>query len=373
MFNLKQFFNKSEPVALSVSPYLRFLSVGKEVKVIIDSGEEDINQKVAQTRLTEEQSSSINRIFITGFDTIYHNMAGTPAALDANITQVVEPVSENLTKKKIEPTKPLVSAEESPSVSAEPKPADSLDKASTTVSNISDSPTNNNSLSLDVIKAHLSQGAADSADTTIDPQIKSGIDDAFEHEEGVIFGQVCLELNNKEVFVLASPIYIVVPSEVDGELDFVSVDDAKAYISEEWRKEFAVALVSMSSDSVEEPAGHAPSHRSSSRKNSSGNTPLKVLAGSVAVGVLALVTYAVAMPFTNETGSSNAAPVPFSSLTAMSGAQSAKAERDPYALSTTGMPSAEQYAQMQTAATKDILKNMNVDLDASADLGCLSQ
>ena len=36
------------------------------------------------------------------------------------------------------------------------------------------------------------------------------------------------------------------------------------------------------------------------------------------------------------------------------------------------MPSAEDYAALQTRATEDMLAKMNVDISDTADLGCLA-
>lgn len=366
MFNIKEFFSKSEPVALSVSPYLRFSSVGKEVKVIIDSGEEDLNQKVAQTRLTEEQSANIYRIFVRGFDTIYHELSDNlapetsttpdgvlakPASANTATSDRIEAEIERLDKKDVEPTVEVATE------SQEAKPV-ALVK---------------NTLTMDQLQNQVFPSDEYHNDRTVDASLISNIKEAFEHEEGIIFGQVCLELNNKEVFVVANPIYTVVPAETEDGLEFVAVDTAKSYISEEWHEEFASALVSMSSDLGEDMPARTGTRRGSDSEGASKGMKLGLAAAFV--GLLAF-TYAIASPIVSKVKSPQSAQVaaPFSSLMPQTTASAApKSDYDPYAISTTGIPSAEQMAQMQTAATHDVLKSMNVDLNSTADLGCLSQ
>lgn len=357
MFNLKQFLSKVEPVALSIEPYLSFLSVGKEVKIIIDSGEEDLNQKVAQTRLDEKQSANISRIFVRGFDKIYHDFPDglVPESLTISDDVLSQPVNVDNTK----------------SLS---KDLDVKDTAEPTTEPLETQPAGfvKNILTMDQLQAQVFPSDEYHNDRTLDASLIANIKEAFEHEEGIIFGQVCLELGNKEVFVVANPIYTVIPSESEDGLDFVSTEDAKAYISEEWHSEFASALVSMTSDT----ADVTPVRNESRKRDTAGASKkgMKLGLAAVVLGIFAFLTYAVAMPLMSKTSNTQAKAAPFSSLMPQTTASaSTQSNYDPYALSTTGIPSPEQMAQMETAAMNNVFDKMNVDINSTADLGCLSQ
>ena len=359
MFNFKQFLSKPEPVALSIEPYLSFLSIGKEVKVIIDSGEEDMNQKVAQTRLDEKQSANISRIFVKGFDKIYHEFSD-------------ELVSESLATHDDALSQPVnVDTSTGHSLSKE---LDVENKTEPTTESFETQPVDfvKNTLALTQLQDHLFPSYEYHNDRTVDASLIANIKDAFEHDEGVIFGQVCLELGNKEIFVIAKPIYTVVPSESEEGLDFVSAEDAKAYISGEWHSEFAAALVSMTSDTADMGPVRNDSRKHANSSNNSKGKKIGIIAGSILL--VSLCVTAFAMTLKSGTSNTQSTATPVSSLTSNTTASaSPQSNYDPYALSTTGMPSAEQMAQMQTAATHDVLKRMNVDLDSKSDLGCLSQ
>lgn len=362
MLNFKQFLSKPEPVALSIEPYLSFLSIGKEVKVIIDSGEEDMNQKVAQTRLDEKQSANISRIFVRGFDKIYHEFSDglVPKSLETPDDVLSQPVDvDTSTNRRIS------------------KELDVKDKAEPTTESLETQPAGfiKNTLALTQLQDQVFPSDEYHNDRTLDASLIANIKEAFEHEEGIIFGQVCLELGNKEVFVVANPIYTVVPSESEDGLEFVPAETAKAYISEEWHSEFASALVSMTSDTGDV----APARNESRRRAAGGAVPVskgaKLGLGAAVLVVFAFLTYSFAMPSTSKTASAEPKGMSLNAFmsSATPQATASNADYDPYAISTTGMPSAEQMAQMQTAATHDVLKGMNVDLNSTSDLGCLSQ
>lgn len=385
MFNI---FSKKTPVALSVTPYLRFVSVGKEVKIIIDSGEEDLNQRVAQFRLDEKQSASINRLFITGFDTIYHRLE-KPVVVEAG--KVVTPADISISAKTSDVMD--ITAKINNSVQSldklDSKTADNVgvktgDKvldtnAAELTAATADEDTDHfieMPLPYELLSEHVTNAEYMTSKTELNNRVISSIEDAFEHDEGIILGQVWLELSNGELLVIAAPIYTVVPDLTDGGVSFVSVPLAQDYIEEEWRSEFTDALLSMD---AEAPAAAAmPNRRSSARSNTNSgfasNNAIRASIAAAIVGVLLLAYAFAGVPSFLKADSSK----PGASAGSLYGASlpiaqaNASSDYDPYAPSTTGMPSAEQYAQMQTAATKDVLRQMNVDLDATADLGCLS-
>lgn len=360
MFNLKQFLSKPEPVALSIEPYLSFLSVGKEVKIIVDSGEEDMNQKVAQTRLDEAQSANISRIFVRGFDTIYHDFS------DSRVAEKTA-TADNVLTQPITDTANLESAKLSKDLDIKDADQDATELLDTQLAGFI-----KNTLTTAALQNQVFPPDEYHADETVDARLIANIKEAFEHEEGIIFGQVCLELGNKEIFVIANPIYTIVPAENEEGLEFVSAEMAKAYVLEEWHSEFAVALVSMTDDASDAPPARTESRR---RASSAGvSKSMKLGLAAAVLGVFAFLTYAVAMPLVLKTSNPQAQAAPFSSLMPQATASaSPQSDYDPYAISTTGMPSAEQMAQMQTAATQDVLKSMNVDLNSTSDLGCLSE
>lgn len=364
MFNLFNIFNKDEPVALSVSPSLRFISVGREIKVVVDSGEEDLNHRVSQSRLDENKSSSINRLFITGFDKIYTGFDNeltktvNPVNIDAPVVSKdisIEPTSDTtspvLTKQLSDDTSKVVAA-----------PIDIREPVVSVTGVL---------LPESLMIKHL-EGSSDSSLSHQSKKVKALIEDAFEHEEGIMLGAVCLELDNGESYVIANPVYTVLPADVDGELEFVETSVAQDYIESEWQDEFAHALIAMADGG--ENAG-MPVREPRSRNEESSFSPAsyaKVLGALIAVSLMAVVAYAgygwVKGSTANEGYSAFSQPAnqPLYAQNAAAASTGSANLQNPV------MPSPEDYAALQTRATEDMLKKMNVDISNTADLGCLS-
>lgn len=359
MFNLFNVFNKDEPVALSISPSLRFISVGREIKVVVDSGEEDLNHRVSQSRLDENKSSSINRLFITGFDKIY-------TGFDTELTKTVNPVNVDapvISKDiSIEPTSDATSPVLTKQPSDDAAPIDIREPVANVAGEL---------LPENLMIKHL-EGSTDSVLSHQSKKVRALIEDAFEHEEGIMLGAVCLELDNGESYVIANPIYTVLPADVDGELEFVETSVAQDYIESEWQDEFAHALIAMADGG--ENAG-MPVREPPSRHEESSFSPAsyaKVLGALIAVSLMAVVAYAgygwVKGGAASEGYSAFSQPAnqPLYAQNAAAASTGSANLQNPV------MPSPEDYAALQTRATEDMLKKMNVDISNTADLGCLS-
>lgn len=359
MFNLFELFNKDDPVALSISPSLRFISVGREIKVVVDSGEEDLNHRVSQSRLDEKKSSAINRLFITGFDKIYTGFDTALPKTEKPADQSAPVISKNLTNENIET--PI-----SPVLSKELKNDEPIDIRESVVSDFGVL------LPKALVVEHL-EGSAEHELSHQSKKVNALIEDAFEHEEGIMFGKVCLELDNGESYVIANPVYTVLPAEVDGELEFVETVVAQDYIESEWQDEFAQALIAMADGG--ESAG-MPAREPRGRKEESSLSPAKFAKYFVAVIAASLVAVAAYAGYgwvkggssSNEGYSAFSQPAnqPLYAQNA-SGASTNTAN-----LQNPVMPSPEDYAALQTRATEDMLKKMNVDITDTADLGCLA-
>ncbi|MGP9666566.1 hypothetical protein [Psychrobacter sp. AOP31-A1-22] len=352
MFNLFEMFNKDDPVALSIAPSLRFISVGREIKVVVDSGEEDLNHRVSQSRLDEKKSSAINRLFITGFDKIY-------TGFDTALLKTEKPASIDT---------PVISKSLSDdSVAAPNATAAPIDIREPVVSEAGVL------LPVSLLVKHLEgEGFAENELSHQSKKVKALIEDAFEHEEGIMFGEVCLELDNGESYVIANPVYTVLPAIVDDELEFVETAVAQDYIESEWQDEFAEALIAMADGG--ESAG-MPAREPRSRNKESDASPArfaKYLVAVIAASLVAVAAYAgygwVKGDTANEGYSAFSQPAdqPLYAQTASSASTGSANLQNPT------MPSPEDYAALQTRATEDMLKKMNVDITNTADLGCLT-
>lgn len=361
MFNL---FKKNEPVALSIAPSLRFISVGREIKVVVDSGEEDLNHRVSQSRLDENKSSSINRLFVTGFDKIYTSFDKSHPHDTPLPTDTAPVVSEALSKQPITTTTaPVITKDLSGEAAKVTAPPIDIREPVINEAGVL--------LPASLLSKHL-EGSVDSELSHQSRKVKALIEDAFEHEEGIMLGAVCLELDNGESYVIANPVYTVLPADVDGVLEFVDTATAQDYIESEWQDEFAHALISMADGS---DAAAMPTREPRGRSQDSGVSPAKYarfLIALIAVSAIAFAAYAgygflKAVDSTDDYSAfSQPASQPLYAQTA-SGASTNTAN-----LQNPVMPSPEDYAALQTRATEDMLKKMNIDITNTADLGCLA-
>lgn len=343
MFNLLKMFNKQDPVALTVAPSLRFISVGREIKVVVDSGEEDLNHRVSQSRLDENESSAIKRIFVTGFEEIYTSFADETASTPASESVEDEELqSETLAKTS-------------------KKPVDIREDVVNTVGA---------ALPEGLMIEHL-EGSADKELSRQSKKVKTLIEDAFEYEEGIMMGEVCLELDSGQSYVIANPVYNVLPTDVDGDIEFVEVNQARDYIEGEWSDEFAKALIAMV-DGSDGGAGmpvREPRERNSKANPSFVAKIAKTFGGVAAIAAIslgAIAGYGVIKGGSAADGYQAAASAPVFAQTARAASGGSASAENPV------MPSAEDYAALQTRATEDMLAKMNVDISDTADLGCLA-
>lgn len=397
------FFKRKDSVALDIQPHLRFVDSGREIRVILNSGPEDLNQTSWQKRLSDEQSAEIVDIHVAGFDRIYTSLTSKKAAdkqqdeaLVKATPQKEEPIDAEVKKssgvksvglgyssemaveasaKKVESTEPLKEEDEKNVILSEDKVEETeLEKVEPkSVAQLLDVDDVDPYFQLSISDLH---GQIESKDATkVDEyaarKLVDLVEDAFDHEEGIMIGEIFLELAGGEMLSIAKPVYVVIPSEVDGDLEFVETQDARDYIEGEWKEVFSEALIGMTDPAYE--MGSAPV-RARSRDSGEASETVKRYAAPLAGGVLLVAaTLAGASWFNKDQSATN--PTSITSALGDLGAAPlmASSNNSGGLLEAPRLPTAEEYAAMQNAATDEILSKMNIDINDTADLGCLTQ
>lgn len=365
------FLKSKESVALNVEPYLNFTEIGKEVRIVVDSGPEDMNQTSTQLRLDEQQSMAITNLHIKGFDKIYKGWetSTAPASDKVEIAKDTTPlVATTVTESDIKAVEEKATELKSESV-VESKPEPELIKP--LASTIASDKYEDARLARSLVESQLQHGSTEPDERSI-RKLEELIEDAFKHEEGIVMGEILLEVANGRMLSIAKPVYVIIPSEFEGQLEYVDALTARDYIEDQWKDEFSSALVAMTSPSeasVQTPARRR--EKESNLFNGSRKSLLTLLAAALA---LLFVGYSAAAMTKHFKGNQGAAVSMDSALGGLGAAPASNKSSNKGGLFQVPQnPTPEEYATLHNYAKEDILRRMNIDLDEQADLGCLTE